>query len=132
MGVNRVPVLFIKTMIEEKGLSHDIVRVDHEGTAYQFTVNEIIEFIENSPGHIQEEIKSTFSKIDFNNGDLSHYLKFLALCIVKSQYDEEDETIITCSECGKNFDEADVNIIDYDLDLCISCEKKHLAKQNIV
>ncbi|MDC3424228.1 hypothetical protein NC797_06865 [Aquibacillus sp. 3ASR75-11] len=37
-----------------------------------------------------------------------------------------DETIITCSVCGRNFDEGDVNIIDYDLDLCISCEKKHL------
>jgi hypothetical protein len=36
-----------------------------------------------------------------------------------------DETVITCSVCGLNFDEADVNIIDYDLDLCGKCEEKH-------
>ena len=32
-----------------------------------------------------------------------------------------DETVITCSVCGLNFDEANVNIIDYDLDLCGIC-----------
>ncbi|RKJ45990.1 DUF3850 domain-containing protein, partial [Butyricicoccus sp. 1XD8-22] len=37
-----------------------------------------------------------------------------------------DESIITCSGCGLDFDEGDVNIIDYDLDLCIQCEKKYL------
>lgn len=38
----------------------------------------------------------------------------------------EDESVITCSSCGFSFDEGDVNIIDYDLDLCIQCEKEHL------
>lgn len=37
----------------------------------------------------------------------------------------EDESIITCSVCGLNFDEGDVNIIDYELDLCVQCEKSH-------
>lgn len=39
-----------------------------------------------------------------------------------------DESIITCSVCGNNFEEGDVNIIDYDLDLCTECEKEFLAK----
>ncbi|MEK5217724.1 hypothetical protein [Psychrobacillus sp. FSL H8-0487] len=38
----------------------------------------------------------------------------------------QDELIITCSVCGGDFDELDVNIIDYELDLCLECEKKHL------
>lgn len=41
-----------------------------------------------------------------------------------------DESVITCSVCSLNFDELDVNIIDYDLDLCITCEKKHLDSLN--
>ncbi|MBQ0137939.1 MAG: hypothetical protein KBT36_01435 [Kurthia sp.] len=32
---------------------------------------------------------------------------------------------ITCSICGKDFDEADVNIVDYPDDVCISCEKNY-------
>ena len=39
------------------------------------------------------------------------------------------EKIITCSICGENFHESEVNIIDYDLDLCVSCEKAFLEKR---
>jgi hypothetical protein len=42
-----------------------------------------------------------------------------------------DESIITCSVCGKSFDEADVNIIDYDLELCIECEKEQELKEKL-
>jgi hypothetical protein len=38
------------------------------------------------------------------------------------------DCIITCSVCGKNYHENEVNIIDFDLDLCINCEKEHLEK----
>lgn len=31
---------------------------------------------------------------------------------------------IQCQECMKSFDELEVNMVDYDLDLCIECEKK--------
>jgi len=41
----------------------------------------------------------------------------------------ENDFIITCSQCGLDFDEADVNIIDYDLDLCINCENKFLQSK---
>ena len=37
-----------------------------------------------------------------------------------------DETIITCQGCGNSFDEEKVNIVDYELDLCLECEAKHL------
>lgn len=35
----------------------------------------------------------------------------------------KDETLITCSVCGITFEEEEVNITDYDLDLCVTCEK---------
>lgn len=36
-----------------------------------------------------------------------------------------DETKITCSVCGKTYDEEDVNIVDYALDVCVTCEKDY-------
>lgn len=42
----------------------------------------------------------------------------------------EDESIITCSVCGFSYDEGDVNIVDYELDLCVVCEKGHLKAIN--
>lgn len=36
--------------------------------------------------------------------------------------DEMKERKATCAECGKTFDECEVNMIDYDIDLCAKCE----------
>jgi len=36
--------------------------------------------------------------------------------------DEMDETKATCAMCGGTFDECEVNMIDYDIDLCVKCE----------
>ncbi|MFS0783325.1 hypothetical protein [Bacillus sp. 1P06AnD] len=85
-------------------------------------------FIENIVGfpHLDEEITSQDAKnlvqsvIEETGFDCN---------LLTLSFEEMDETIITCSMCGKNYEEEDVNIIDYDLDLCIHCEKEHL-KQN--
>jgi hypothetical protein len=37
---------------------------------------------------------------------------------------EEAEDIATCAYCGKDFPESEVNMIDYDLDTCVTCENK--------
>lgn len=36
-----------------------------------------------------------------------------------------DKLIATCSVCGLDFDETDINMTDYDLDLCTKCEKEY-------
>lgn len=43
----------------------------------------------------------------------------------------EDETTIMCSVCCKVFNEADVNIVDYVDDVCISCEKQYQTDSKI-
>lgn len=47
------------------------------------------------------------------------------------------DSVVTCSKCGLDFDEVDVNCIDYDLDLCNKCEKEYIKnlenqKQNLL
>lgn len=37
-----------------------------------------------------------------------------------------DEYIATCQLCGLNFDETEINMIDYELDLCGKCEIDYL------
>ncbi|MEY9973186.1 formylmethanofuran dehydrogenase subunit E [Lysinibacillus sp. RC46] len=35
------------------------------------------------------------------------------------------DSIITCSLCGKTFNEADVNVVDYSDDVCVNCEPNY-------
>lgn len=36
-----------------------------------------------------------------------------------------EQLIATCSVCGNDFDEVDINMMDYELDLCAKCERKY-------
>ncbi|ALC85935.1 hypothetical protein AM499_08930 [Bacillus sp. FJAT-22090] len=38
----------------------------------------------------------------------------------------DKEYIATCGACGKDFDEIEINMMDYEIDLCGKCEKEHL------
>lgn len=38
---------------------------------------------------------------------------------------ESDEELATCSMCGKTSHENEINMIDYDLDVCVTCEKEN-------
>lgn len=43
--------------------------------------------------------------------------------------EEANEYIATCSTCGLDFNETEINMIDYDFDLCEKCEKEHLKNE---
>ena len=73
-------------MAEEKGILDTHFDVQFKGMKHWMNVEQIIELIENAPQHEQEHIKNTFSQIDFSNGDLIHYIKFLAEAFLKHQY----------------------------------------------
>ncbi len=42
-----------------------------------------------------------------------------------TSYMLDDDSKISCTICGKTFDESDVNIVDYPDDVCINCEKSY-------
>ena len=66
---------YLTALIEEKGKSLDTeIQVEgHIGLTYQ----NLVEFIEQVPAQMQNQIKDTLVKIDFHNGDVFHYLNHL-------------------------------------------------------
>ena len=77
---------FFRTMVEEKGILNNEFEVTHNGMTHFMNVEIVIELIESAPKHEQSKIKDTFSMIDFKNGDLMHYIKFLDEAFVKTNY----------------------------------------------
>jgi uncharacterized protein YueI len=72
---------YLTTLIEEKGRSTqtEINLKGHIGLTYQM----LIDYIEEAKEYHQT-IKTTLVKIDFLNGDIFHYLDFLAVGMVKA------------------------------------------------
>ncbi|KAB2329417.1 hypothetical protein [Bacillus mesophilum] len=38
------------------------------------------------------------------------------------------EEMATCGNCGEDYPESDINMIDYEIDLCGACEKEYKNK----
>ena len=72
---------YLETLIEEKGHStEDEINIEgHVGLTWQM----LIDFIQEMPQY-HNDIRTTLVKIDFKNGDVFHYLNFLAVGMVKS------------------------------------------------
>lgn len=81
---------YLTNLIEEKGKSLDtyIIIEGHIGLVYE----NLVEFLEGCPEAIQHQVRTTLVKIDFQNGDVFHYLDFLAKGMLKAAgYEVEDE-----------------------------------------
>lgn len=74
---------FIKTMIEEKGIMHLDFTVEVEGVNHDTSVQVFMEFMDDLPQRHIEKIKHKFSIIDFNNGDLMHFIKYLMVGMIQ-------------------------------------------------
>ncbi len=72
---------YLQTLIQEKGSELD-QEINIEGH-YGITYEDLINFIDGMKDYHQE-IKNTLVKIDFHNGDVFHYLDFLAKGMVDS------------------------------------------------
>lgn len=47
---------------------------------------------------------------------------------IKKTIDHEHEQTATCQDCLKTFPETYLNLTDYEIDLCVSCENELLKK----
>ncbi len=71
---------YLEALITEKGANlDDNILEGHIGLDY----HSLIEFIERMPEH-HPQIRKTLVMIDFKNGDVFHYLKFLAEGMVEA------------------------------------------------
>lgn len=66
----------LEKMLEEKGIDLE-QDLNIEGQI-NLTVATVLEFIYNCPAEIQKKIVRTFVQIDFANGDVMHYIKYIA------------------------------------------------------
>lgn len=85
---------FYRKMVEEKGIIKDAFSVSHEGETKHFLVEEVIENLEQSNEEVQREAEIMFSKLDFHNLDLVHYLKFLALSFLTKSEELQKKIIL--------------------------------------
>ena len=73
---------YLVTLIEEKGKStlNEIKIEGHFGLTYEM----LIDYIDQKAKQFHAEIKKTLVKIDFLNGDVFHYLDYLANGMIKA------------------------------------------------
>jgi penicillin-binding protein-related factor A (putative recombinase) len=77
---------YLETFFEEKEIKHEMLEIEHAGEIHMIHTNAIINMIMQAPKTEQETIANTLRKIDFVNGDVNHYLKFLAEAYIKTNY----------------------------------------------
>ncbi|KFN13744.1 hypothetical protein [Bacillus pseudomycoides] len=77
---------FYRTMLEEKNLMNEEFTVNFNDVTHIFNVERMVTLIEQTTEEEQVQIKKVFSYLDFHNGDLMHYLTFLAECYVMMNY----------------------------------------------
>lgn len=79
---------WIDTFLSEKGVDMDhIFAVETKKNTHYVDLRVLIENLKVSGPTIQNKVKTTLIQIDFRNGDVMHYLRFLAegLCQASDQ-----------------------------------------------
>ena len=77
---------YFDLFFEEKEINYEMFEIEHQGQAHLIDTDFVIELIKGAPAREQEQIRNTLVKIDFANGNVNHFLKFLAEAYVKNQY----------------------------------------------
>lgn len=73
---------WLDTFLSEKGIDLDApFTVEGKSGPNFMTVETVVEAMKSAPKREQEQIKTTFVKIDFANGDVMHFIKHLAKAI---------------------------------------------------
>jgi len=76
------------TFIEEKGIDLNENFYFYEGElAHIVEIGTLAAYVKNCYGPVKAKIKNTLVMIDFKNGDVKHYLKFLAKGMVNVNYE---------------------------------------------
>jgi penicillin-binding protein-related factor A (putative recombinase) len=77
---------YIEVFFEEKEISYEMYEIEVNGELHMIHTNAVINLIKQASKTEQETIANTLRKIDFVNGNVTHYLKFLAEAYIKTNY----------------------------------------------
>lgn len=71
---------WLDTFVEEKGLDLEgsFELMDVNDTWHLLNYGVVIEFIKGLEDEIQVKVKNTLVQIDYKNGDITHFLRFMA------------------------------------------------------
>jgi cation transport regulator ChaC len=75
---------WLDTFLEEKGIDlEESFEVRGAGGTNIMTYGVVVEHMKIAPTHEQKQIKNMLVKIDFQHGDVKHYLRHLASALAK-------------------------------------------------
>ena len=78
---------YLETFFREKDITYKMYEVEDDGPMGNHLIDSemVIDLILHAPEGEQATVAHTLRQIDFRNGDVHHYLEFLAGCFVKQQ-----------------------------------------------
>jgi hypothetical protein len=77
---------YFENFFAEKEIAYELFEIDHAGQTHFIDTDFVIELIKTAPQNEQMQLRNTLVKIDFANGNVKHFLKFLAEAYVKTNY----------------------------------------------
>jgi len=77
---------YLVTFFDEKEIKFEAWEIEMHGETHFIDTDFVIESILAAPPTEQTQIAATLRKIDFVNGNVNHFLKFLAESLVKNYY----------------------------------------------
>ena len=77
---------YLEVFFEEKEIKYESWDITHNDQFHIIDTDFVIELIKNASASEQDQISNTLRKIDFINGNINNFLKFLAEAFVKTQY----------------------------------------------
>lgn len=77
---------YLENFFEEKDLGDKLYKIEHKQDTHFIGTDIVIDLIKNSSYSEKQTIINTLRQIDFKNGDVHHYLEFLAGAYVKTNY----------------------------------------------
>lgn len=76
----------LNTFFKEKDLENVTFTVDNGDDFHILDTESMIKIVKSTKGTEREKIKNILRKIDFNNGDVNHFLNHLAQGYVKTNF----------------------------------------------
>lgn len=79
----------LNKFFKEKEIPYTVFEIEHNDFKHIIDTETVIKYILLTKGSERIEIAGTLFKMDFHNLPIVHYLKFLAECMIKHNYDCE-------------------------------------------